>query len=95
MGFPDPSGLDVLDQCRCRPGQSEQLAHEREHDRKDRLGDLGWGATALLRGWFLRLHPSGCTFNGQANVLPPAYLATLSVGDVLDNDDQNPLVWHR
>lgn len=39
--------------------------------------------------------PDGCTFNGQANVLPPTYLATLSVGDVLDNEDQNPLVWHR
>ena len=39
--------------------------------------------------------PDGSTFNGQANVLPPAYLATLSVGDVLDKDDQNPLVWHR
>jgi hypothetical protein len=39
--------------------------------------------------------PDGSTFNGQANVLPPAYLATLSVGDVLDNNDQNPLVWHR
>jgi ectoine hydroxylase-related dioxygenase (phytanoyl-CoA dioxygenase family) len=39
--------------------------------------------------------PDGCRFNGQANVLPPAYLATLTVGDVLHNDDQNPLVWHR
>jgi phytanoyl-CoA hydroxylase len=39
--------------------------------------------------------PDGSTFNGQANVLPPAYLATLHVGDVLDNDGQNPLVWQR
>lgn len=39
--------------------------------------------------------PAGCTFNGQANVLPPEYLATLSVGDVLENDTQNPLVYTR
>jgi len=39
--------------------------------------------------------PDGATFNGQANVLPPAYLATLQVGDVLDNEAQNPLVYRR
>jgi ectoine hydroxylase-related dioxygenase (phytanoyl-CoA dioxygenase family) len=37
--------------------------------------------------------PDGATFNGQRNVLPAEYLATLSVGDVLDNDAQNPLVY--
>ena len=37
--------------------------------------------------------PDGSTFNGQTNVLPPEYLATLSEGDVLDNDDQNPLLY--
>jgi ectoine hydroxylase-related dioxygenase (phytanoyl-CoA dioxygenase family) len=49
----------------------------------------------LRRAMTCAYMPDGCTFNGQANVLPPVYLATLSVGDVLDNDDQNPLVWHR
>jgi phytanoyl-CoA hydroxylase len=39
--------------------------------------------------------PDGCTFNGTANVLPPDYLATLSAGDVLDNEAQNPLVYPR
>jgi phytanoyl-CoA hydroxylase len=39
--------------------------------------------------------PDGARFNGQANVLPPAYLRTLAVGDVLDNEDQNPLVYRR
>lgn len=39
--------------------------------------------------------PDGCRFNGTPNVLPPAYLATLSVGDILDNEDQNPLVYSR
>jgi phytanoyl-CoA hydroxylase len=37
--------------------------------------------------------PDGCAFNGIPNVLPPSYLATLKVGDLLDNDAQNPLVY--
>jgi phytanoyl-CoA hydroxylase len=39
--------------------------------------------------------PDGAVFNGQANVLPPEYVAAISVGDVLDNDRQNPLVYRR
>jgi phytanoyl-CoA hydroxylase len=39
--------------------------------------------------------PDGCRFNGIANVLPPDYMATLQVGDLLANDDQNPLVYSR
>jgi phytanoyl-CoA hydroxylase len=39
--------------------------------------------------------PDGSTFNGIQNVLPPAYFATLTVGDVLDNEEQNPLVFSR
>ena len=42
---------------------------------------------AVYAGWL--------PFNGTANVLPPDYLATLSVGDVLDNEAQNPLVYPR
>jgi len=37
--------------------------------------------------------PDGATFNGEQNVLPPEYLRSLKVGDVLENDDQNPLVY--
>jgi phytanoyl-CoA hydroxylase len=37
--------------------------------------------------------PEGATFNGQKNVLPDEYLHTLSIGDVLNNDQQNPLLW--
>jgi phytanoyl-CoA hydroxylase len=39
--------------------------------------------------------PDGATFNGQPNVLPPEYLKLLAVGDVLNNDAQNPLVYRR
>jgi phytanoyl-CoA hydroxylase len=37
--------------------------------------------------------PEGATFNGQKNVLPDEYLNTLSIGDPLKNDRQNPLLW--
>lgn len=37
--------------------------------------------------------PDGSTFNGQPNILRPEYLATLAVGDLLDDEAQNPLVW--
>lgn len=38
--------------------------------------------------------PDGSTFNGNRNVLPPAYLESLRIGDVLDDDAINPLIWH-
>jgi phytanoyl-CoA hydroxylase len=38
--------------------------------------------------------PDGSTFNGQQNVLPDTYIAQLKVGDVLENDEQNPLIYH-
>ena len=37
--------------------------------------------------------PDGATFNGKSNVLPANYLATLKEGDVLDKDEQNPLIY--
>ncbi len=39
--------------------------------------------------------PDGSTFNGAKNILPDDYFATLKVGDVLDNDVLNPLLWKR
>lgn len=39
--------------------------------------------------------PDGSTFNGKTNILPKAYLETLQVGDVLNNDKQNPLIWKK
>ncbi len=39
--------------------------------------------------------PEGATFNGQANILPPDYLATLKTGDTLGNDEENPVVFSR
>ena len=39
--------------------------------------------------------PDGNKFNGQANILPDEYLKTLSIGDVLNNGVQNPLIYHK
>ena len=39
--------------------------------------------------------PDGCTFNGKKNILPEDYFASLEIGDVLNNDKQNTLIWHR
>ena len=36
--------------------------------------------------------PEGSTFNGQKNILPADYFKTLQKGDVLENDEQNPLI---
>jgi ectoine hydroxylase-related dioxygenase (phytanoyl-CoA dioxygenase family) len=38
--------------------------------------------------------PDGCTFNGKKNILPDDYFASLKVGDLLNDEKQNPLVWH-
>ena len=39
--------------------------------------------------------PDGSTFNGQRNILTKARLAKLTVGDVLDDDNYNPLLYHK
>ena len=36
--------------------------------------------------------PAGSTFNGQKNILPDAYFQSLKKGDVLENDDWNPVI---
>ena len=37
--------------------------------------------------------PDGSTFNGQQNVLPKDYFASLEKGQVLNDPVVNPLVW--
>jgi phytanoyl-CoA hydroxylase len=39
--------------------------------------------------------PDGSVFNGTKNVLPDAYFNTLKLGDVLNDNAINPLVWRR
>jgi ectoine hydroxylase-related dioxygenase (phytanoyl-CoA dioxygenase family) len=37
--------------------------------------------------------PDGNVFNGQANILPESYLSELKIGDLLNNNNQNPLIY--
>lgn len=39
--------------------------------------------------------PDGNVFNGEPNVLPDTYLKTISVGDTLNNEEQNPLIYSK
>jgi phytanoyl-CoA hydroxylase len=38
--------------------------------------------------------PDGSTFNGQQNVLSDEQISQLKIGDVLEDDKQNPLIYH-
>ena len=39
--------------------------------------------------------PDGNVFNGQPNILPDDYLQKIKVGDLLNNNDQNPLIYKK
>ena len=39
--------------------------------------------------------PDGATFNGRRNVLSEPYHNSLKVGDVIDKEDEVPLVWKK
>jgi phytanoyl-CoA hydroxylase len=39
--------------------------------------------------------PDGATFNGTQNILSDEQVASLDIGDILDDEAQNPLVWKR
>lgn len=39
--------------------------------------------------------PDGNVYNGQPNILPDDYLETIKVGDLLNNDAQNPLIYKK
>ncbi|MES2773259.1 MAG: phytanoyl-CoA dioxygenase family protein [Bacteroidota bacterium] len=57
------------------------------------------GANANMTSGFRRAMtcaymPDGNVFNGEPNILPDAYLQHLKVGDPLNNDEHNPLIFH-
>ncbi|WP_324023921.1 phytanoyl-CoA dioxygenase family protein [Maribacter sp. BPC-D8] len=39
--------------------------------------------------------PDGAVFNGKQNVLPDDYFKSLKIGDILNNEEQNPLIYHK
>lgn len=57
------------------------------------------GANANMTNGFRRAiacayMPEGNIYNGEPNILPEAYLRNLKIGDPLNNNDQNPLIYH-
>jgi phytanoyl-CoA hydroxylase len=57
------------------------------------------GANANMTNGFRRAMtcaymPDGNTYNGEPNILPDEYLQRLKIGDLLNNDSQNPLIYH-
>ncbi len=47
------------------------------------------------RAFAIIFMPDGATFNGQKNILPDPYFKRLSIGDPLDNDDLNPVIYQK
>jgi hypothetical protein len=39
--------------------------------------------------------PDGSTFNGTRNILPERYYQSLKVGDQLNNNEINPLIYSK
>jgi ectoine hydroxylase-related dioxygenase (phytanoyl-CoA dioxygenase family) len=63
-------------------------------------GLLAHGAGAnMTPGWRRAMTcgymPDGSTFNGKQNILPPDVMEKLTIGDVLEDDAINPLIYHR
>jgi ectoine hydroxylase-related dioxygenase (phytanoyl-CoA dioxygenase family) len=57
------------------------------------------GANANMTNGFRRAMscaymPEGNMFNGEPNILPESYIRKLKIGDPLNNDEQNPLIYH-
>ena len=47
------------------------------------------------RAMTMQMMPDGATYNGVRNILPPELVARLDVGDLLDDETQNPLLYRR
>ena len=57
------------------------------------------GANANMTNGFRRAMscaymPEGNIFNGEPNILPESYIRKLKIGDPLNNDEQNPLIYY-
>ena len=57
------------------------------------------GANANMTNGFRRAMtcaymPDGNSFNGEPNILPDEYVQSLKIGDPLNMDEQNPLIYH-
>jgi ectoine hydroxylase-related dioxygenase (phytanoyl-CoA dioxygenase family) len=81
-------------------GRQAQAAPIKAGDCSFHNGLLPHGAGANMtpgrrRAMTCAYMPDGEAFNGQKNVLPDAYIAELNIGDILENDEFNPLIYHK
>ena len=51
--------------------------------------------TRFTSSYDMGFMPDGSTFNGTRNILPENYYQSLKVGDKLNNNDINPLIYLR
>ena len=51
--------------------------------------------TGYRRAMTCAFMPDGSTFNGKKNVLPDDYYNSLKIGDLMNNEEQNPLIYHK
>ena len=49
----------------------------------------------LRRAMTCAFMPDGSTFNGNQNILTDEQFAKLKIGDLMNNDEQNPLIYHK
>lgn len=49
----------------------------------------------LRRAMSCAYMPDGGAFNGKKNILTPERLAALKIGDVFNDDAENPLIYHK
>lgn len=49
--------------------------------------------SGLRRAMTCAFMPDGSTFNGQRNILTEAHFNSLSIGDLMNNEEQNPLIY--
>jgi ectoine hydroxylase-related dioxygenase (phytanoyl-CoA dioxygenase family) len=49
----------------------------------------------LRRAMTCAYMPDGSTFNGQQNIIPDDKFVKLSVGDLMNDNEQNPLIYHK
>lgn len=82
----------VFVQC-LRLADTNAEMQERIYD--PRIGKMAAALAGVdgIRVWHDQALINGATFNGTRNILPEAYFKMLEEGDLLDDEEQNPLIW--
>ena len=76
----------------------ERLIQYQPHVQLDRLcGIMAFVHMELKyrRAMTCAFMPDGSCFNGKKNILSQDLFESLEIGDLLENEEQNPLIWHN